>query len=216
MLKSRITVVNKEVEKMSETSFLAKAWSYKKKKNLPNSSFAYVDPQGKGHFPYKDENGKIDEPHLNSAFSYLPNSHFSPAIKHKIHTKLMNACKQLGKPHGKCSIPGCQGYEPSKKSFLEDVVSFKALTAEAAFQSEWTTFDEQRKKGTEKTKSTTSKTEKTKTTKTTKTTKPKTEKTKTKKPKVEKKKEEVKKSFLEDSAGFFALVQEKRNQPLVF
>jgi len=194
--------------------FLAKAWSYKKKKNLPNSSFAYVDPQGKGHFPYKNENGKIDEAHVNNAFSRLPQSKLSPAIKQKIHTKLVNACKQLGKPHGKCSIPGCQGYEPSKKSFLEDAASFKALSAEAALQSEWTTFDEQRKKGTEKTKSTTSKTEKTKTTKTTK---PKTEKTNTKKPKVERKKEEVKKSFLEDSAGFYALAAEKRkNQTSVF
>jgi hypothetical protein len=113
---------------MSEKSFLAKEWSYKKKKNLPNSSFAYVDPQGKGHFPYKDENGKLDEPHINSAFSYLPKSNLSPAIKKQIHTKLVNACKTLGKPHGKCSMPGCEGYEPEqKKSSLEDSQSFMAL-----------------------------------------------------------------------------------------
>jgi len=113
---------------MSEKSFLAKEWSYKKKKNLPNSSFAYVDPQGKGHFPYKNENGKIDEAHLSNAFSRLPQSNFSPAIKHRIHSKLVNACKQIGKAHAKCSIPGCEGYTPAdKKSFLENSFGFMAL-----------------------------------------------------------------------------------------
>ena len=113
---------------MDDKSFLAKEWSYKKKKNLPKSSFAYVDAQGKGHFPYKNENGKIDEAHLNNAFSRLPQSNLSMDIKKKIHTKLVNAARSLGKTHNKCSIPGCQGYEPAqKKGFLEDSESFFAL-----------------------------------------------------------------------------------------
>ena len=113
---------------MNDKSFLAKEWSYKKKKNLPKSSFAYVDPQGKGHFPYKDENGDLDEAHINNGFSRLPQSNLSPAIKKQIHTKLVNACKKLGKPHGKCSIPGCEGYTPAdKKSFLENSFGFMAL-----------------------------------------------------------------------------------------
>ncbi len=192
---------------MSETTFLAKEWTYKKKKNLPNSSFAYVDPQGKGHFPYKDENGKLDEAHINNAFSRLPQSNLSMDIKKKIHTKLVNACKQLGKEHNNCSIPGCEGYTPaSQKSFLESGSTFSALSEEAmSLQSDWTKFDQKRAKGGKKTKSAAPKS----TTKKTKSTsKKKTGKTKTKKPKVEKTKKTRKKSLLEEPTSFLKLASE--------
>jgi len=112
-------------------SFLAKVWSYKKKQNLPDSSFAYVDAEG-GHFPYKDKNGKIDLSHLRNAFSRLPQSKFSPEIKKKIHGKLVNAAKQVGLEHKPCSIPGCEGTSQSeKKSMLGDSAEFYAWQAEA-------------------------------------------------------------------------------------
>jgi hypothetical protein len=76
-------------------SFLAKEWSYKKEQSLPNSSFAYVDAEG-GHFPIKDEHGKLDKAHIKNAFSRLPQSKFSPEIKKKIHGKLVRAAKQVG------------------------------------------------------------------------------------------------------------------------
>jgi hypothetical protein len=110
-------------------SFLAKEWSYKKKQSLPNSSFAYVDAEG-GHFPYKDQNGKIDKAHLRNAFSRLPKSKFSPEIKKKIHGKLVRAAKQVGMEHKPCSIPGCKGSSPAKKSYLEDQAGFLAFQAE--------------------------------------------------------------------------------------
>lgn len=112
-------------------SFLGKEWSYKKKQKLPDSSFAYVDAEG-GHFPYKDENGKIDMAHLRNAFSRLPQSKFSPEIKKKIHGKLVRAANQVGLEHKPCSIPGCKGSSPEKKkSFLEDAAAFLAFQAEA-------------------------------------------------------------------------------------
>jgi hypothetical protein len=152
---------------MSETTFLAKEGTYKKKEDLPNSSFAYVNPEG-----------------------------YTPA---------------------------------SQKSFLEDVSSFKALSAEAiSLQSDWTKFDQQRAKGGKGTKGTGTKTKTTKGKSTkgkvtkgkptkgvkSKSTKSKTQKTKTKKTKAPVTK---KTSFLEDSAAFFALVQEhKKDEVPVF
>lgn len=111
-------------------SFEAKVWSYKKKQSLPDSAFAYVDADG-GHFPYKDKNGKIDLAHLRNAFSRLPQSKFSPEIKKRIHSRLVNAAKQVGLEHKPCSIPGCKGTGPEKKSMLEDMAEFLAFQAEA-------------------------------------------------------------------------------------
>jgi hypothetical protein len=111
-------------------SFLAKVWSYKKKQSLPDSSFAYVDAEG-GHFPYKDENGKIDLAHLRNAFSRLPQSKFSPEIKKRIHSKLVRVANQVGFKHKPCSIPGCKGSSPAKKSMLEDSAEFYSFQAEA-------------------------------------------------------------------------------------
>jgi hypothetical protein len=120
-------------------SFQASVWSTKEVNDLPDSSFANIesggqkDSEGKTiprdlrHFPYKDKNGNIDEPHVNAGFSYLQKAKLPIAAKKQIHTTLVNACKKLGKEHKKCSFPGCNGYSPSKKSFLEDRAAWAAL-----------------------------------------------------------------------------------------
>ena len=43
-------------------------WTTKYVNSLPDSSFAYIDSNGR-HLPYKDANGKIDLPHLRNALA---------------------------------------------------------------------------------------------------------------------------------------------------
>ena len=125
-------------------SFEARVWSTKEVNDLPDSSFAYIEPGGKKdsegkttprdlrHFPYIDEHGNIDEPHVNAGFSYLRKAKLPAAAKKHIHQTLVNACRKLGKEHKSCSFPGCKGYSPTKKkSMLEDSAEFYAFQAEA-------------------------------------------------------------------------------------
>jgi hypothetical protein len=46
-------------------------WSSAYIGDLPDSSFLYVDSDGKRHLPYKDAGGKVDLPHLRNAISRL-------------------------------------------------------------------------------------------------------------------------------------------------
>jgi hypothetical protein len=123
-------------------SFQARVWTTKEVNDFPDSSFAYIEPGGKKdkegktvprslrHFPYRDKNGKIDELHVNNAFSRLPQSKLRGPVKQKIHSKLLGVVRKMGKVHKPCKIPGCKGYTP-KKSFLEDSGASFALQAEA-------------------------------------------------------------------------------------
>lgn len=42
------------------------AWSTAYKNSLPDSSFAWISPDGQRHLPYKDKNGKVDLPHVRN------------------------------------------------------------------------------------------------------------------------------------------------------
>ncbi|MGA3191991.1 MAG: hypothetical protein ABSD73_05690 [Candidatus Bathyarchaeia archaeon] len=124
-------------------SFQGRVWNTKEQNDLPDCSFAYIEPGGKKdsegkttprslrHFPFKDKNGRIDEAHINAGFSYLSKAKLPAVAKKHIHQTLVNACRKLGKEHKPCSFPGCKGYSPAKKSFLEDAASFLAFQAEA-------------------------------------------------------------------------------------
>ena len=46
-------------------------WTTAYVNDLPDSSFLYVDSDGKRHLPYKDSSGKVDLPHLRNAISRL-------------------------------------------------------------------------------------------------------------------------------------------------
>jgi hypothetical protein len=117
-------------------NFQARVWPTKEQNDLPDSSFAYIEPGGKKdsegkttprdlrHFPYKDENGNLDERHINAGFSYLSKANLPMAAKKQIHETLLGACRKLGKEHKPCSFPGCKGYSPAKKSMLTDYAAF--------------------------------------------------------------------------------------------
>lgn len=112
----------------------AKTLTYKERQNLPNSAYAYVDKDGRGHFPYRHADGSIDEAHLNNALARLNHSNFSPDIKAQIHAKLLRVVKSLGKTHKPCSIPGCKGYAPKSMlevdAFAAHVKQFKRMSEE--------------------------------------------------------------------------------------
>ena len=76
--------------------------------DLPDSSFAVVEPGGKKdaqgkttprslrHFPYKDASGKVDLPHLRNALARLPQSKLSAELKAKAKRVLEAAAKKAG------------------------------------------------------------------------------------------------------------------------
>jgi len=65
-------------------------WTTAQENNLPDASFAYIEPGGtkdaegktvprdKRHFPYKGPDGKVDLPHLRDALGRAPQSPFGP------------------------------------------------------------------------------------------------------------------------------------------
>jgi hypothetical protein len=125
-------------------SFQARVWSTKEVNDFPDSSFAYIEPGGKKdsegkttprgfrHFPYKDENGSIDMPHLNNGMAQITKSKLS--ARAQIHSHLLSVYKKLGKEHSPCSVPGCKGYSPGKKSMLSDSEAFYSYRKRALGQ----------------------------------------------------------------------------------
>jgi len=117
-------------------SFKAAEWTTKYQNDLPDSSFAYIEPGGKKdsegkttprglrHFPYKDENGNVHMPHLNNGMAQITKSTLSKDVQQRIHSHLLSVYKKLGKEHTPCSVPGCKGYSPSEKSMLSDSEAF--------------------------------------------------------------------------------------------
>lgn len=73
---------------------LAAPWSSAQKSNLPKSSFAWVDSDGKGHLPYKDPNGKVDLPHVRNALARLNQvDGMTDAERSSVKAKLQSALK---------------------------------------------------------------------------------------------------------------------------
>jgi hypothetical protein len=119
-------------------SLKAAKWTTKYINDLPDSAFIYIKPGGKKdsegkttprdlrYLPYKDDKGNIDEPHVNNAMARVTHTDLSDAVQKQCHDKILSIFKKLGKAHPKCSVPGCEGYEP-KKSMLEDYAGFMAL-----------------------------------------------------------------------------------------
>lgn len=76
--------------------------------DLPDSSFAYVEPGGTKdgdgktvprslrHFPYKDSDGKLDEAHVKNALARIPQSNVSDEAKSKALAIIRRAAKTLG------------------------------------------------------------------------------------------------------------------------
>ena len=88
---------------------VAKAeWTQAFINNLPDSSFAVIEPGGEKdeegktkprslrHLPYKDAEGNIDSPHLRNALSRLPQTNLSEALKNKARAVLERAAKEAG------------------------------------------------------------------------------------------------------------------------
>lgn len=120
-------------------SFQAAEWNTKLINDLPDSSFALVesggtkDKEGKTvprtlrNLPYKDASGKIDPPHLVNGMARVTHTNLSTALQKQAHDVLIRGYKQVGMEHPPCSVPGCKGYSPSKKSMLSDYEAFNAL-----------------------------------------------------------------------------------------
>jgi len=93
--------IEKEVDKLTEDLAV---WTSQYINDLPDSSFAYIEPGGTKdssgkttprslrHFPYKDASGKVDLPHLRNALARAPQSPFGD----KAMPKLKAAAKAAG------------------------------------------------------------------------------------------------------------------------
>jgi hypothetical protein len=129
----------KGVRRILSATLEAAVWTRKYINSLPNSSFAYIEPEfyqdhklDRRHLPYRDKSGKIDIPHLKNAMSRLTQTHISESAMKQAHNRLLNAYRQVGLEHPSCSVPGCKGYTPAKKSFLEDYKAFSMARREFA------------------------------------------------------------------------------------
>jgi hypothetical protein len=76
-------------------------WSQADQDKLPNSSFAYVEPnagddKSKRHLPYKDADGKPDAAHVKAALSRLDQTDIPASAKASAKKKLQAAAKTLG------------------------------------------------------------------------------------------------------------------------
>lgn len=132
----RLPIIFSWFMELTTLSFKAAEWTNAQINDLPDSSFAYVESGGKKdssgrtvprtlrNLPYKDASGKIDLPHLRNAMARVTHTNLSGAQQKEAHDVLLQAYKKVGMAHPKCSVPGCQGYDPSPKSFLEDRFSF--------------------------------------------------------------------------------------------
>ena len=88
-----------------------KRWTIKFRNNLPNSSFAVIEPaylsgttldKRTRHLPYKDNAGKIDKSHLQNALARvnqikpLTDSITTSELRKQAATKLAAAKKEIG------------------------------------------------------------------------------------------------------------------------
>jgi hypothetical protein len=119
-------------------SFRAAKWDTAFINSLPDSAFALIDkggskdkegktvPRTLRNLPHHDSSGKLDLPHLRNAMARVTHTNLSKDQQKQAHDHLLKHYRELGMEHPKCSVPGCQGYEP-KKSMLGDVDGFRGL-----------------------------------------------------------------------------------------
>jgi|SRR5579859_665693 len=89
-------------------ALLKAQWTTAFMNNLPDSSFAYIEPGGekdsegkttprsKRHLPYKDASGTVDKPHLRDALARLDQTDIPAAAKAAAKAKLEAAAKAAG------------------------------------------------------------------------------------------------------------------------
>ena len=106
---------------MAAKRFEKSTWSTAMVDDFPDGSFLYIEPGGKKdadgkttprslrHFPYKDENGKIDVDHLRDAIGRIPQSSLPATLRNKLQVK---AEKLLAAQHEKA------GKRLAKRVFL--------------------------------------------------------------------------------------------------
>lgn len=99
----KIKKVKKMEEKVSEAE-----WTTAMQNDLPDSSFAYIEPGGEKdeagktvprslrHLPYKGADGKVDLPHLRNALARLSQTQLPAAAKAEARSKLVAAAKAAG------------------------------------------------------------------------------------------------------------------------
>jgi hypothetical protein len=83
-------------------------WTTEYINDLPDSSFAYIEPSGTKdgegkttprtlrHLPYKDKDGKVDLPHLRNALARLPQTNLPPEARAAAEKALTAAAKEHG------------------------------------------------------------------------------------------------------------------------
>lgn len=85
-----------------------RSWSTAYMNELPDSAFLYVEPGGRRdgsgrtvprtlrHFPFKDERGRIDLPHLRNALSRIPQSSLSSDVRIRVEKKAQKLLARHG------------------------------------------------------------------------------------------------------------------------
>jgi len=120
---------NKEDNNMENLA----VWSTAYINDLPDSSFAYIEPGGSKdsegkttprklrHLPYKDKDGKIDEVHLRNALARLPQTNISSSAKASARRKLCAAVESWNRTHTKKIRSSVCGTESNSLDALKDM-----------------------------------------------------------------------------------------------
>ena len=127
-------------------------WSTATVDDFPDSSFLYVEPGGKEddsgkttprslrHFPYRDENGKIDIDHLRDAIGRIPQSSLPATLRNKLQAKaekLLAAQHTKRAPTGKCADCGASmAVDASKCEKCGGAMAYKRIAKVAVLTSE--------------------------------------------------------------------------------
>ena len=107
-LMAELARLNERLGNLEAKSVEKAVWSVAYVNDLPDSSFAYIEPGGekdgegkttprsKRHLPYKDKDGKVDAAHVRNALARLSQTQISAEAKESARRKLLAAAKSAG------------------------------------------------------------------------------------------------------------------------
>jgi hypothetical protein len=121
-------------------------WTTKAINDLPDSSFAYIEPGGTKdsdgkttprslrHFPFKDADGKLDAPHIRNALARIPQSSLPQDAKDQALAVIKRAAKSAGISVGDAKEAEETDIieEPMDKPTVNEEAAQEAVTSETS------------------------------------------------------------------------------------
>jgi nitrite reductase/ring-hydroxylating ferredoxin subunit len=139
----------------TRSSICKATWTTAHIDDLPDSSFLYVEgggtkdsdgktaPRSLRHFPYRDENGKVDIDHLRDAIGRIPQSSLPATLRNKLQVKAEkllakqhDAASKAAQPTGKCTAGHDMAVDKSACPSCGAKMSYKSIRKQVVLTSE--------------------------------------------------------------------------------